>query len=145
VSVVALTPNDLINAPGGEHRTTTWTAKFYGTYQAPWDLLITPFLRHQSGEPFGRTFVAELETDIVELLAEPARSRRTDNVTLLDFRVEKGIRLPKDRRIAVFADLYNVLNVNPAQAVVQSSGRAFLRPLNIVGPRIARMGVKLNW
>jgi hypothetical protein len=144
-SVVALTPNDLINAPGGQHRSTTWTAKLYGTYAAPWDVLITPFLRHQSGGPFGRTFVAKLEHDIPEILAEPIGRRRLDNVTLLDLRVEKGIRLPKDRRAAVFVDVYNISNANPAQEIVQSSGPAFLRPLNIVGPRIARIGAKLNW
>jgi hypothetical protein len=81
----------------------------------------------------------------VEVLAEPVGTRRLDNVTLRDLRVEKGIELPKVRRVAVFVDVYNLLNENPAQAIVQSSGPAFLRPLLIVAPRIARVGVKLNW
>lgn len=145
VSVITLTPNDLINAPGGQHRSTTWVAKLFGTYAAPWDVLISPYLRHQSGEPFARTFVAELEQVIVEVTAEPIGTRRMDNVTLLDGRVEKGFHLPRGRRGAVFVDAYNLLNANPAQARVQASGPAFLRPLNIVAPRIARVGVKLSW
>ena len=91
------------------------------------------------------TFVAELERNIVEVLAEPINTRRTDNVTLLDLRVEKGVRLPKDRRAALFVDVYNLLNANPEEGLVQSSGPAFLQPLSIVAPRIARIGVKLNW
>ena len=56
-----LTPNDLINAGAeGRYEFRTWTAKVHGTYQAPWDLRITPFLRHQSGQPFGRTFSTSL-------------------------------------------------------------------------------------
>jgi hypothetical protein len=144
-SVDALTPNDLINAPGGQHRFTTWNAKLYGTYAGPWDVLITPYLRHQSGEPFGRTFTAELAHDILEILAEPVGARRMDNVTLLDLRVEKGVRLPGDCRAAVFVDVYNLLNANPEENSNWSSGPSFLRPLDIVAPRIARVGVKLDW
>jgi hypothetical protein len=122
-----------------------WTAKLHGTYAAPWDVLVTPFLRHQSGEPFGRTFGAQLERDFVEVLAEPIDTRRTDNVTLVDLRVEKAFRLPKDRRAAVFVDVYNLLNANPEEGLVQSSGPAFLHPLGIVAPRTARVGVKVDW
>jgi hypothetical protein len=143
-SVAALTPNDLINAPGRQHRSTTWNAKLYGTYAATWDVLITPYLRHQSGEPFGRLFYAELEHEI-EVLAEPVGTRRMDNVTLFDVRVEKGVRLPGECHAAVFVDVYNLLNANPEQDSILSSGPAFLRPLDIVAPRIARVGVKLDW
>jgi hypothetical protein len=107
--------------------------------------MIAPLLRHQSGEPFGRTFGVELDHDFVEVLAEPINTRRTDNVTLVDLRVEKAFRLPKERRVAVFVDVYNLLNANPEEALVQSSGPAFLQPLGIVAPRIARVGVKVDW
>jgi hypothetical protein len=141
-----LTPNDLINASdSGQYRFSTWTAKVFGTYAGPWDVLITPSVRHQSGQPFGRTFTAEMEFDHIRILAEPIGTRRMDNVTLLDVRVEKGVRLPGDRRAAMFVDVYNLLNANPEQNSIWSSGPAFLRPLNIVAPRIARLGVKLAW
>jgi hypothetical protein len=145
-NVYPLTPNDLINADrGGQYRFTMWTAKLYGTYAGPWDVLITPYLRHQSGQPFGRTLVAELDYDVVRVLAEPIGTRRMDNVTLLDVRVEKGVRLPRACRAAVFVDVYNLLNANPEQSSIWSSGRSFLRPTGIVAPRIARVGVKLDW
>ena len=52
-----LTPNDLINAgEDGRYEFRIWSAKIHGTYAGPWDVRITPFLRHQSGQPFGRTF-----------------------------------------------------------------------------------------
>ena len=68
----ALTPNDLINAgKDGRYEFRTWSAKIYGTYEGPWDLRITPYIRHQSGHPFGRTFVARLNYGNVRILAEP--------------------------------------------------------------------------
>jgi len=142
----ALTPNDLINAgQDGGYDFRTWSAKVYGTWEAPWHLRITPYLRHQSGQPFGRTFVSRLNYGNVRILAEPIATRRMDNVTVLDLRLEKGIHLRADRRIAAFVDAFNLLNANPVETAIWTSGASFLRPLNIVAPRIIRVGTKLEW
>lgn len=142
-----LTPNDLINAaPGGRHKFTTWTAKLHATAEAPWGLRITPALRHQSGQPFGRTFAATaFSYGVVRVLAEPVGTRRMDNITIADVRIEKRILLRRTRRTAVFLDVFNMLNANPEQNVDWSSGQSFLRPVTIVPPRIARIGMKLDW
>jgi hypothetical protein len=139
-----ITPNDLLNAgPTGRYEFRTWSARIFGTYEAPWGVRLTPYLRHQSGQPFGRTFTTTLNYGNVRILAEPIGTRRMDNVTIADIRVEKGIRL-FGSRIAGFVDLFNLLNSNPEQTTSWSSG-TFLRPLSIVPPRIARLGIKLDW
>ena len=74
--------------PDGRYNFTTWTAKVSGTFDGPWDLRVAPLLRHQSGQPFGRTFAARLEAGTVRVLAEPMGTRRMDHVTLIDLRVE---------------------------------------------------------
>ena len=68
-----------------------------------------------------------------------------DNITLFDLRLEKGVVVGGDRRIAAFVDLFNLFNSNAEQGVSWSSGPSFLRPLSIVSPRIARIGVKLEF
>jgi hypothetical protein len=140
-----LTPNDLINAgTDGRYAFRVWSAKIHGTYQAPGELWITPLLRHQSGQPFGRTFSTSLNyRNNIRILAEPIGTRRMDNVTILDVRVEKAFRL-RLGRIAVFVDVFNLLNANPEQNTSWLSG-SFLQPINIVAPRIARIGAKLEW
>ena len=141
-----LTPNDLINAGrDGRYEFRTWSAKIYGTYEGPWDLRITPYIRHQSGHPFGRTFVARLNYGNVRILAEPMDTRRMDDITLADVRVEKGFRLAGGGRVAAFVDAFNLLNANPEETAIWTSGSSFLRPLNIVAPRIAQIGMKLDW
>jgi hypothetical protein len=140
-----LTPNDLLNAgPNGRYEFRTWSGKVYGTYEGWRGVRVTPYLRHQSGQPFGRTFTTSLNYGNVRILAEPIGTRRTDNITLVDVRIEKGIRFAVSRRLAGFVDLFNLFNANPDQTTSWSSG-TFLRPLSIVPPRIARLGMKLDW
>ena len=139
-------PNDFINTDEeGRHTFLRWSARIASTYTGPWGVRVTPFLLHQAGQPFGRTFLAVLNySRTVSILAEPIGTRRMDHVTLLDVRVEKGFRLGDAGRLAGFLDVFNVLNANPEQNVSWSSG-AFLQPLSIVSPRIARIGVKFDW
>ena len=143
-----LTPNDLLNAgTGGRYEFSTWTAKVHSTFEAPWSLRVTPLLRHQSGQPFGRTQTTdpgELRYGTVTLLMEPVGTRHLDHITLLDLRIEKLMRM-KRSRVSAFLDVFNCLNVNPEQNAIWASGAAFLRPLTIVSPRIARVGLNLNW
>ena len=146
-NIYPLTPNDLINAGSdGRYEFRIWSAKIQGTYAGPWDVRITPFLRHQSGQPFGRTFSTALNyANNVRILAEPIGTRRMDNITLLDVRVEKGFWFRGHRRVAPFIDIFNLLNSNPEQSLGWSSGQSFLRPLSIVPPRMARIGAKIDW
>lgn len=144
-----VTPNDLLNTgTRGRHEFTTWTAKAHGTFEAPWRLRITPVLRHQSGQPFGRTQTTDPGQlrygATVTLLMEPVGTRRLDHVTLVDMRVERSMQV-KGRRVSAFLDVFNCLNANPEQNAIWASGESFLRPLSIVPPRIARFGVNVNW
>ena len=68
-----------------------------------------------------------------------------DNITLLHVGVKTGFRLAGQRRVAGFVDVFNVLDANPEQNTNWSSGPSFLRPLSIVPPRLARIGLKLEW
>jgi hypothetical protein len=143
-----LTPNDLINTDdGGRDAFRVWSARAYGTFEGPWRLRFTPFLRHQSGQPYGRTFQVSssvLNLGSLRVLAEPIGTRRMDNVTLFDIRVQKTFAPRANVRLAAFVDVFNVLNANPEQNMNWSSV-GFGRPLAIVPPRIARLGVKLDW
>ena len=141
-----INPNDLINAGvDGRHEFTTWTFKAQGVYEAFWGLRVASHLRHQSGQPFGRTIRATLNYGEapIPILTEPIGTRRTDNITVLDLRLEKAFRW-SGRRFAGFLDVFNLFNANPEQNVSFSSG-TFLQPLSIVPPRIARIGARIDW
>lgn len=139
----AFTPNALINSEDGQDRFTTWQAKLHGTLDLPAGLRVVPVLRHQSGTPFARTFVQPLSFGNVVIKAEDF-TRRTSNITIVDLRTEKRIRI-EDATLTAFVDVYNVFNTNAAQALTTNSGSSWLRPTAITGPRIFRIGARLDW
>lgn len=142
-------PNDLINTTNGRYEFTMWTMKINGSYDAPFGIRVTPALRFQQGQPFGRTFLAGAAHGInygsQRILTEPIDSQRQDNISIVDLRVEKFFNLPTARRLGVFFDIYNLTNSDAAQNITWNSGSQYLRPVSIVGPTIMRFGTKFDW
>jgi hypothetical protein len=84
------TPNLLINTVDGQNQYAAWQAKLNATLTMPYQLRVTPILRHQSGTAFARTFSAALNfSSEVTIKAEPVGAEGTPNITLLDLRIEK--------------------------------------------------------
>mgnify|MGYP000520595529 CR=1 FL=1 len=148
-NVYPATPNDLINTNDGRYDFTMWTAKINGSYDAGWGIRVTPALRFQQGQPYGRTFLAGAANGInygtQRILAEPIDSRRQDDISILDVRMEKGFTMANNRRLGVLLDVYNLTNSKAAQNINWGSGGSFERPISIVGPTIVRFGLKFDW
>jgi len=139
---------------------TNWNFKVFGTYQAPWQLTVTPSIRHQSGNNLSRDVSisgGNIGNNTV-YEAEPNTAYRTDNVTVVDAKIERRFRLAGGHSFLAFVDLFNLTNTNAANIGSQSgtSGRptvtlqdgsrvqvqGFLRPTAIVPPRIFRIGAR---
>ncbi len=149
------TPSDLINTDGGRYNFSMWTAKINGSYDAPFQIRLTPALRFQSGQPFGRTINASnafgiggtggINYGTQRILTEKLGTRKQDNIAILDVRAEKYFSMPNSRRIGVFFDVYNITNSKAEQNINWTSSATFLFPSAIVPPTIARFGMKLDW
>ena len=140
-----ITMNDFINTDNGRFNFSTWTFKVNGSYRAKWNLIVTPALRVQSGQPFGRTFLTGTADGVnysQRVLAEPIDSRRQDNIVVLDARVEKVFKLARGTSLSGFSDIYNITNSNAASNMGWGSGSSFRLPSTIIGPRIVRFGLK---
>ncbi|MCC7417483.1 MAG: TonB-dependent receptor [Acidobacteria bacterium] len=138
-------PNSCINASAKcQDDTTDYSFKLNGVFELPAGFKLSPVYRFQAGNNFARTFSATLNYANPTLLAEPMNSRRNDNINLIDLRVDRGFDVPGGR-LSPFLDLYNLTNANAIQDITASSGSSFLRPINIIPPRVLRMGVKFDW
>ena len=139
-----LTPNALINTTRAQDHFRTWQAKLNGTMHLRWGFLVVPVVRHQSGTPFARTFVQTLNYGSATIKAEPIAANRTPDITLVDVRTEKTVRI-KAVRVMGFFDVYNMFNTNADQTLTTTSGGSWLRPTAITAPRVLRIGVRLEW
>ena len=107
-------PNDIINASSdGRYHFALWNAKVHAVIPAPWGFRVSPMVRAQSGQPFGRTFVASLNYGTQRVLAEPLGTSKQDTVAIADLRVERLFGLGGQRRLSAQLDVYNLLNANP--------------------------------
>jgi hypothetical protein len=149
------TPNVEIN---NRADSTLWTFKLLGTYRAPWDVLISPVLRHQAGTPVPRLVSVGTNAGTFSVIAEPVGSYRQDNITLFDTQAEKQFNVRRGLRLGVYFALFNIFNSNSAQNQDVTTGlttvtvdgapstvQRFLRPTTIIGPRIARLGFKVTF
>jgi Carboxypeptidase regulatory-like domain/TonB dependent receptor-like, beta-barrel len=148
--VTPSTANDLINTvEGGRYKFSQWTAKINGSYDAGWGIRVTPALRIQQGQPFGRTFLAGSANGInygsQRILTEPIDSQRQDDIVILDVRTEKFFNLGNGRRFGAFFDVYNLTNSDAAQNINWGSGSTYRFPVTIIGPTIMRFGAKFDW
>ena len=143
-SILPTNPNMVVNRPDGQDFFTTWQVKVGGTFQLPQGFRVSPLLRYQSGANYGRTYVNAFNFGSVTMLAEPLNARRMPDSAVVDIRAEKGFTIEK-RRLALFFDAYNIFNTNAETNLSAASGTTWLRPLTIVPPRIAKIGVKFDW
>jgi hypothetical protein len=79
------------------------------------------------------------------VLVEPIGTRRQESSALLDYRVEKQIRLFARARAALFFDMFNTFNANTAYIISWQSGNRFERATGVVAPRVVKLGAKFDW
>ncbi len=142
-----------------EYSTTDWAFKAFGTWRAPWGIVVSPVLRHQSGDNLSRIVqVTGLRLGTLSYRAEKPGSYRENNVTIFDTRVEKQFDLRGGRRLSAFFDAFNILNSNAAQSQDNVVGRRtttvdgarveyqrFLRPTVVIVPRVYRFGMRFSF
>jgi hypothetical protein len=114
---------------------------------------VSPVLRHQAGNNYGRTITLTPPAGIFccganavnAVLVEPLDTRRMPNITVLDVRGEKSFGLGGRTRLRLFVDVFNIANDNAPETISFSTGAAFESPTAILGPRVARVGARFEW
>ena len=66
-----------------------WNMKLHGTVDVGWGIRVTPVIKAQSGQPFGRVVSAALNYGTQLILVEPIGTRRQENIVATDVRAEK--------------------------------------------------------
>jgi hypothetical protein len=141
-----------------EYSFTNWSFKLFGTYRAPWGIVVSPLLRHQSGDPIRRRINVTLRSGTFQHTAEGFGKYRVDNPTIFDTRIEKRFRLPRNHMFGLFLDAFNITNSKATESADNLTGRRttvvdgeqvqypqFMRPTEILNPRVYRIGFKYEF
>lgn len=110
-------PTDVAQYDGRQTGTLNvrWVAKLSGMYQMPWGFSTGAFLNLRQGFPFYREVrtpsrrggIGTADVDVY-----PFTSERYDNLTVLDWRVDKRVALPGGARVDLVATVFNLMNAN---------------------------------
>lgn len=139
------TPNADILAWGPVFYSRPHILKLAASYQFPYAINLGGFVRYQSGSPWARTMIAyDLNQGDEEVRVEPRGSQRLDGVFTVDLRLSKVFRLPKGNLEAMF-DIFNLFNANTITSMATTTLDDLMVPLDILPPRIARIGIKYTF
>jgi hypothetical protein len=151
-------PNTLTNTSGPISTDVPVQFKLTGSYMLPRDIALAANFRSQSGTPYNRQLSVPLTLGgSTTINVEPFDSDRVPSLTTLDLQVSKLFRINRDSFNLLFA-VSNITNANTVWSVRTLTGLSTFRiggnptgpanvvsqfgtPTNILGPRIARVGV----
>ena len=156
-------PNADTHASGRGFFDRAFTIKIAAAYRAPGDWRFGAVTRYQDGQPFGRLVVvrdlaqgpeavpATPRGQIVRGWAVddegryvvPSGHRFTFTLTL-DARIEKGLQLG-ERRLALFAEAFNLLGTRNEVEEDALSGPGFRTPTAVQPPRVVALGLRLDF
>jgi len=128
--------------------TTTYHFQFLGRYEFPAQIGFSANYRYQSGFQYSRIIpdcsCLNLSNYGADFFVEPLKNNRSDNVGLLNFRLDKSFPLGK-AKISGMLDIYNVLNADPVTNFNLNSGAAYKRVIATLDPRVFQVGVRLEF
>ena len=139
VESAPLNPNNEINTADKEWE---YTWKLSGVYVLPFGILTSANYEARSGYPWARQvqFTGGRTIPNITLNVEPIGAHRLPISNQLDVRFEKTFTIPKGQKLALRANIFNILNDNTVLDVTRLSGPNFGRPTDVMSPRISEIG-----
>jgi outer membrane receptor protein involved in Fe transport len=145
-------PNSFVNVDGRLKSDVTWQFKLQASYQLPLGFLVSANLSSRDGAHLVRRTrslrdITHVPENTPILLQPRGENGRLEDVTILDFRLQKDFRLGEKVRLAVMADAFNLFNSDTTEGVVTSltESSSYLYPLSPVNPRRFMLGAKLKF
>jgi hypothetical protein len=143
------TPNP---AAPNRQETTVWHYQFLGRYTFPFEIGFAANWRLQSGFPFS-PIVADGDTSPglnlsnfeAPFFLNNLSEDRSDNVSLLNFRVDKAFQITSRFKFTGMLDVYNVLNQDAVTNFNLVLGPAFKRVTATLDPRVFMLGARLEF
>jgi hypothetical protein len=137
------------NAPNRQ-KTTGYGAQIAGRYEFKYDVGVALNYRFQSGFPYSAIVpdgsvglnVCNFECSFFE---QNLDQNRSENVHLMNFRVDKSIPLGRGAKATVMLDIYNLLNADPVTNFNLNDGPGYKTVIAVLDPRVFQVGFRLQF
>jgi hypothetical protein len=130
----------------GRETSTVWNYKILGRYVLPWTIGVSGSYKLQSGRQWGRSTAVTLPVAGSETIRmEPVTANRAPNVSILDFRFDKGVKFGRFGMVTGMVDIFNLFNHGTETTFRTSTGATFKEVTSLLDPRIVRFGVRFDF
>jgi hypothetical protein len=125
------------------------TAKLSGAYELPYGLTVAGTSQYFKGWPITQTVLVSSTTVRLTQVSQsivmaPAGTTRLPNITEIDMNVQRNIRFGKFR-LSPRVDVFNLFNVAGITSEVTQLGPSYGNAISIIGGRLIKFGVNVNW
>jgi hypothetical protein len=123
-----------------------WTAKLLTRYQPGGDFGMALNVRLQSGFPWApvhRLLVPNVGTKAIFLT--DLKENRSENVAVVDLRLDKSFNFGGRYRLTVIGDVYNLLNANPVTNFIVSTGSRFENVVEWLPAMTFKLGLRFQF
>ena len=147
-SVSGLYNGGLAVSPGEIPIHATWTYSLAGVYELPWQMSVSGAVYGRQGYPTAEVVTVNRPDGLG--LTQVLRDRDLDasrfpNVHMLDLRLQKRLSIAR-LRATLGLDIFNTLNsASTLRQIGEATATTFRNPLEIVAPRLVRLGLQLQF
>jgi hypothetical protein len=144
-------PNNALIFPEGiEGTDSKYAFRVSGSYTAPGDVNVSGSFILNDGYPYvsaynvTRTIFPALTRSSQTARLTERGDERLPDVAMVDLRVSRTFRIG-DRRVTPLVEVFNVGNADTVVGYSSTVGAAYLRPSDILSPRIVRAGITVDF
>jgi len=125
---------------------TNWQFKAAGRYVMPYDIGLAGTFRYVSGFPWAPLLtIAVPNVGNQRIFLDSLDNRRSDNVMIVDFRLDKSFRLADRAEIQFMVDVFNALNDTSETNFVMTAGSNFRKPIEWIQGRTVGISARLTF
>ena len=130
-------------------KTTMYHFQAMGRYTLPYEIGFAVNYRYQSGFNYSKIIADGDTTPGLNITPSPffvqnLDQNRSDNVSLMNFRIDKGFTFGGHYKLTGIFDLYNVLNANPVTNFSLTNGN-FGTIISVLDPRVAQLAIRFEF
>jgi hypothetical protein len=144
-------PNNALNFPDGiEGTDSAYAFRVSGSYVAPYDVNVSGSFIVNDGYPYQsayavtRTVFPSLTRSSQTVRLARRGDERLPDVAMIDLRISRTFRF-NERRITPMLEFFNLTNADTVVGYNANVGGSYLRPTEILSPRLLRLGISVDF